>query len=253
MSTTQEYYIRKASETEARGPFNLEQLVSLAENGQADTETYFYDAASEAWAPISGNPFLMETLFPAKKVLRIKPKSDAQVKNLNTVRDNEQAITVDDMLLAAEGRTADTKDRVDPVEAQSRAAAIGGYACLAILVLTAAAYMLPHIDLITTLDLGGILANPITILGALNLVLGICIGLGAVGSYPIVRFVAMLGFGFAGTLFYFDGQTNLLLLSAASALGLYFCTILINLPGVLLFGALGLFGAIGITQYMFSN
>ena len=34
MATTQEFYIREASENEARGPFNMEQLVSLAETGQ---------------------------------------------------------------------------------------------------------------------------------------------------------------------------------------------------------------------------
>ena len=31
---TEEIYIRSEAETEARGPFNLEQLVSLADNGQ---------------------------------------------------------------------------------------------------------------------------------------------------------------------------------------------------------------------------
>jgi hypothetical protein len=253
MSTTQEYYIRKASETEARGPFNMEQLVSLAENGQADPDTYYYDAATEAWSPISGNAVLMETLFPTKKVLRVKPKSAADVKNLNTFGDNDQAITVDDMLLAAEGRTADTKDRADPAIIQARAAYIGGYACLGILVITAAAYTLPYIDLITTLDTNGILANPIIILGLFNLILGLCIGLGATKAYPLIRFAAMLGFGFAGTLYYFEGETTLLLFSAASAVGLYLCTILLNMPGVILFAVIGLLGSIGLAQHAFTN
>lgn len=253
MSTTQEYYIRKASETEARGPFNMEQLVSLAENGQADPDTYYYDAATEAWTPISGNADLMEALFPTKKILRIKPKSAAEVKNLNTVGENEQAITVDDMLLAAEGRTVDTKDKADPAILQSRAASIGGYACLGILVLTAAAYMLPHIDLLFALDFGGMLSNPLVILGVFNLVLGVCIGLGAVTTYPLIRFAAMLGFGFAGSLYYYDGQTTLLLFSAASAVGLYLCTILVNMPGVILFAVIGLLGALGLVQHMFTN
>jgi hypothetical protein len=253
MSTTQEYYIRKASETEARGPFNTEQLISLAENNQADPDTYFYDAATEAWSPISGNAALMETLFPTKKVLRVKPKSAADVKNLNTVGDNDKAITVDDILLAAEGRTEDTKDKADPAISQSRAAAIGGYACLGILVITAAAYTLPYIDLITKLDTDGILANPIIILGVFNLILALCVGLGATNTYPLVRFAAMLGFGFAGTLYYFEGESTLLLLSAASAVGLYLCTILLNMPAVLLFAVIGLLGSLGIAQHTFTN
>ena len=43
---TQEFYIRNASETEARGPFNLEQMVSLAEAGQVTADTLYYEAAS---------------------------------------------------------------------------------------------------------------------------------------------------------------------------------------------------------------
>ena len=39
----QEIYIRNASDTEARGPFNLEQLTSLAENEQVTRETVFYN------------------------------------------------------------------------------------------------------------------------------------------------------------------------------------------------------------------
>ena len=34
----EEIYIRNETETEARGPFNLEQLVTLAENGQVTAE-----------------------------------------------------------------------------------------------------------------------------------------------------------------------------------------------------------------------
>ncbi len=253
MSTTQEYYIRKASETEARGPFNLEQLVSLAENGQVDPDTFYYDAASEAWSPISSNAVLQETLFPTKKVLRIKPKSASEVKNLNTFDESERSITVDDMLLAAEGRTEDTQDKADPSILQARAAAVGGYTALGILVVMAAAYMLPHIDLVTKMDLKGILAHPTILLGVLNLILALCVGLGALGAYPVVRFAAMLGFGFAGTLYYFDGQTTLLLLSAAAAVGLYFCTILLNMPGVIIFAAVGLLGALGIAQHTFTN
>jgi hypothetical protein len=69
----------------------------------------------------------------------------------------------------------------------------------------------------------------------------------------LIRFAAMLGFGFAGTLYYFDGQMTLLLFSAASAVGLYFCTILLTLPGVMLFAAIGLLGSAGLAQYMFTR
>ena len=251
--STQEYYIRKANETDARGPFTLEQLSSLAENGQADADTFYYDAATEAWTAINANSALMETLFPAKKSLRVKAKTVTQVSNLNTMTANDRAITVNDMLLAAEGRTEDTKGKADPVIAQGRAAAVGLYTALGILVVTAAAYILPDIDLLFGLDFAGLLLSPLPLLGLFNLGLAVCLGLGATGAYPSVRFAATLGFGFAATVFFLQDQTIPLACSAAAAAGLYGCTLLINLPGVIFFGAAGLVGAVGLAKHLFTT
>jgi hypothetical protein len=253
MSTTQEFYIRKATETDARGPFTLEQLTSLAETGQVDAETYYYDAASENWVAINANPSLMETLFPAKKSLRVKPKTEAQVKTLNTVSNNDRPITVNDMLLAAEGRTEDTRDKADPAIAEGRAAAVGLYAAMGILFVSALAYILPHIDLVFALDFTGILQNPICLFGALNLALGACLALGSVGVYAVVRFAAMFGFGFTATVFYLQGDTLPLVFSAAAGAGLFFCTLLVNLPGVILAAALGFIGACGVAHHLFTS
>lgn len=253
MSTTQEYYIRSASETDARGPFTLEQLQSLAENGQVDLSSYFYDAAAESWVCIADNPPLLSALFPEKKILRVKAKSDAQVKTLNTTSAADRPITVNDMLLAAEGRTDDTRDKADPGIAQARAATIGLYAGMAILVVTAAAYILPSIDVILSGDIGAMLHNPLIFLGALNLALGICVGLGSVGVYPTVRFAAMLGLGFTGALFYFEGQLLPVAFAAASALGLYLSTIVLNIPGIIATALIGFLGACGLAHHLFTN
>lgn len=253
MSTTQEFYIRKATETDARGPFTLEQLASLAETGQLDAETFYYDAATENWTAIAGNPALMETLFPAKKSLRVKPKSEAEVKTLNTVSNNDRPITVNDMLLAAEGRTPDTKDKADPAIAEGRAAAVGLYAGMAILFVTAIAYILPHIDVLFALDLGGMLRNPLCLLGLLNLGLGVCLALGAVGAYPSVRFAAMLGLGFTGAVFYLQGEMFPAAFSLAAGIGLFFCTLLVNLPAVILAAVIGFLGACGLAHHLFTS
>ncbi|MBC8010067.1 MAG: hypothetical protein H7067_08220, partial [Burkholderiales bacterium] len=233
--------------------FTLEQLSSLAENGQADADTFYYDAATEAWTAINANPVLMETLFPAKKSLRVKAKTVSQVSNLNTMTSNDRAITVNDMLLAAEGRTEDTRGQADPAIAQGRAAAAGLYTALGILVITAAAYILPDINLLVSLDWAGLLLSPLPLLGLLNLVLALCLGLGAAGAYPTVRFAAMLGFGFVGTVLYLQDQPIPLACSAAAAIGLYFCTVLINLPGVVVVGLVGLVGACGLAQHLFTT
>ena len=252
-STTQEYYIRKADEADARGPFTMEQLSSLAENGQVDGDTYYYDAAAESWTLVSSNPELMATLFPAKKSLRVKAKSASQVSTLNTVSENDISISVNDMLLAAEGKTEDTKDKADPAIAHARAATIGLYSALGILVITAAAYILPGIDLVLALDFGGLFRAPLPLLGVLNLVLALCLGLGAIGAYPVVRFAAMLGLGFTGTVFFFDGQTLPLACAAVAGAGLYLATICINTAAVLLVGIGGLAGAAGVAHYLFTR
>ena len=66
----QEIYIRNASDTEARGPFNLEQLISLAENEQVTRETVFYDTEKEEWVPIGESPDMLTAVYPEKKKLK---------------------------------------------------------------------------------------------------------------------------------------------------------------------------------------
>lgn len=251
--STQEFYIRQAEETEARGPFTLEQLSSLAENGKVDSSTLYYDAAAEAWQTINTNAALLEALFPVKKSLRVKAKEAPLVHTLNNADENDRKITVNDMLLAAEGLTEETRHRADPAIAQARAAGFGLNAATAILLINAAAYLLPVIDVFMAADFGAILQTPFALLGLLNLVLGVCLTLGAVKVYPWVRFTALLGLGFAGTLFALQDQSYPLALSVAAALGLYFSTILLQLAAVLAAAALGLVGACGLAHYLFTT
>jgi hypothetical protein len=253
MSTTQEYYIRKATETDARGPFTLEQLTSLAETGQLDADTYYYDAGAESWVAISSTPSLLETLFPAKRSLRVKPKTDSQVKTLNTVSGGDRPITVNDMLLAADGRTADTKDSADPAIAQSRAAAIGLYGGTIAVFISAAAYILPHIDILLALDFPALARAPLAFLGLFHLALGVCLALGATGAYPAVRFAAMLGLGFTGSIFYLQDQTLQLAASAAAGLGLLLCTLLVSVPGAILAAILAVGGAGGVAYHLLTS
>jgi hypothetical protein len=251
--STQEFYIRNASETDARGPFNLEQMVSLAETRQLDLETLYYDANTEAWTPIANNPDLVAQLFPARRLLKVKAKSDAQVKPLNAMSESDRPITVNDMLLAAEGRTEDTKHHADPGIVQSRAAAVGLFGSLAILLITALAYILPSIDVVLGLQFAALLHQPLPILGFLNLILAICLGLGAIGAYPMVRFAAMLGLGYTGVIFYLDNQPLALGFAAVSSVGLFLGTLLVNLPGNILCALLGLIGACGVFQVFWTS
>jgi hypothetical protein len=237
---TQEFYIRNATDTEARGPFALEQLSSLAESGQVTPATLYYETATEAWAAIETNAALKAALFPEKKKLTLKP--DARPAGLNPEHDPRAPITVGDLLAAAEGRTADTQDKKDPTEAMARAAALGRWAAIAALVLAAAGEVLPSADAVMALDFARLAAAPLVFLGAVDLLLAVLLGLGVVSVYPFVRFRAALGLGFLGFVFWCHGQTGALLALAAGSAGLFFSTVFVSYVSVALAALLGIAG-----------
>jgi hypothetical protein len=246
---TQEYYIREASENEARGPYNLEQLVSLAETGQVTIDTLWYDPAVEDWALIGNNDSLKSTLFPEKRKLRMKAKEAAPVvKNLDSLA----PITVQDMLAGAEGRTSETKDKVDPKIMQAHAARIGMWAAVLCLVLAAAGEILPAADVIAAMDVPKILAQPLAFLGAADLFMAVMLGLGVVQFYPLVRFRASLGLGFFGFVFFTQGQTIPILTVAMGSVGMYFATVWVDMLPVLVVSALGLLGSAGTAYFLLS-
>jgi hypothetical protein len=245
---TQEFYIRTASETEAHGPFTQEQLSSLAEAGKVDLQTLYYEAGTEQWVSIGSNMELRNAIFPEKKRLTIKPKD--RIATLNAPADTSPPITVNDMLAAAEGRTSDTKDKRDKTYIMERAAKLGRYAAIFILVVSAISLLLPSIDVIAEGDFSKLATEPFAYLGLLDLLLALMLGLGSVSLYPFIRFRAMLGVGFLGLIFWSQGQVVPVLAVAASSLGLYLCTVLLSYFGLGLAAGLGLAGIFGFAYYM---
>jgi len=237
---TQEFYIRNESDTEARGPFTLEQLTSLIDSGQLTAATLYYDTTKEEWTAIESNAELKASLFPEKKKLSIRQRHNPPA--LDQSQDSRPPITVDDMLAAAEGRTADTKDKQDPIESMARAAAIGRWAAIATLLLAAAGEVLPSTEVILAFDPAKLVAHPFVILGAFDLLLAVVLALGVVSVYPLVRFRAALGLGFAGFIFWTHGQFGLVVILLAGCLGLYLCTAFVRYITVAIAAALGLGG-----------
>jgi hypothetical protein len=246
---TQEYYIREASESEARGPFILEQLVSLAETGQVTVDTLWYDPTVEDWASVGANEELKAALFPEKRKLRMKAR-----EAVPQVRKSEELapITVADMLAGAEGRTSDTKDKIDPAFAQANAARIGMWSSVVCLVLAAAGEILPGADVIAAGDVTKILGEPLIFLGALDLFMATMLGLGVLSFYPGVRFRAAAGLGLFGFIFFAQGLTLPLLAIAAGSAGLYVATITVELLPVIVSSALGLAGMAGASYFLLS-
>lgn len=242
---TQELYIRNATETEARGPFSVQQVTDLAEAGQVTAETLVYDPTTEQWVALNTNTELMTIIFPEKKKLSLKAK---EIKTLNKADDTAKPITVNDMLDAAEGRTDDTKDKSDPQIAMMRAARLGMIAAIVALVVAAAGEILPGVDALMAMDGAKLLAQPLVILGVVDLGLAVLLGLGMVTLYPMVRFRAALGLGLLGFMFFAQGQSVQIAELAAGTIGLYLCTVFVSLIPVILAG-LAAVGGMGLISW----
>jgi hypothetical protein len=245
----QEFYIREASENEARGPFNLEQLISLTETGQVTAETLWYDPMVEDWAPIGINEELKNALFPEKRKLRMKAKDP-----IPQARESESVapITVQDMLAGAEGKTDETRDKADPEVMQLKAARIGMWSAVVCLVLAAAGEILPAADAIAALDVGKILDQPLCVLGAADLFIATMLGLGVVSFYPMIRFRAAVGLGLFGFVYFAQGSPIALLAVAGGSVGLYFMTVSVDMLPVMIASALGLAGMAGASYFLLS-
>jgi hypothetical protein len=225
-----EYYIRGLNDTEARGPFSMEQLRSLTESSDpaknVTPETYFYDAASEQWLQIGTHDQLKTALWPEKKKMGFKQKEFKAVNEEKS--DSAPAITVQDFLAAAEGKTDETKGKQDKSEQMMKAAQWGTRSAAIISLLSAIALILPSIDLLIALDMVKLADKPFVYLGLVDAVIGLLLLLGVIQIYPFVRFRAVFGLGFLGFLFMTQGQVTPMIAVAAGSTGLYFCTIFLS-------------------------
>lgn len=244
---SEEYYIRGVEETEARGPFTVDQLVTLGEVGQIDLETLFYEANTEQWVAFGSNEELKAAVFPAKKKLTVKAKEN--ISTLNVAQEEHRPITVEQMLAAAEGRTEDTKDKRNLIEAQNRSAKIGMYSALVMFLLSAAALLLPYADILLAVNMAKIVIHPFIYLGLIDVACVILLTLGMAAVYPFIRFRAMLGIGFLGLLFLLQGQPLVALAVTVGSVGMYFSTVFLSYAPVSAAAILGLAGIGGFAYF----
>jgi hypothetical protein len=243
---TKEFYIRKADETDAQGPYTLEQLTSLAETGHVTAATLYYDAMGEKWIAIGDNAELKGLVFPEKKKLTLrKPEEKPRPAGAEAAAPGTD---VAEFLKAAEGQTEETKSLVAASEMADRCAKIGTWGCILMLVFAAAGEVMPSLDVLTHFSVTKLIANPLVILGLLDILLALVLALGVVSVYPFIRFRAMLGLGFLGFVFYGQGQTLPLLAAIAGSLGLYLSTVFLRYAPLAFSLVLGL-GGMGVLSF----
>ena len=249
-----EYYVRGINDTEARGPFSKEQLVSLAESDDpakgVTPETFYYDTPTEQWLAIGSNADLRALIWPEKKKMGFKQK---EFKVVNEEKaGSAPAITVQDFLAAAEGKTDETKGKKDKSVMMMNASIWGTRSAAVISLLSAVALILPGIDALMSLDLAKLMDKPFVLLGVADAFIGILLLLGVISLYPLVRFRAVFGLGFLGFLFMTQGQLTPMIAVAAGATGLYFSTIFLSYIPLAVAALLGLGGMLMLATMSYS-
>jgi hypothetical protein len=248
----QEFYIRKEGDEDSRGPFTLEQLASLIEAGQVDRQTYYYDSVAEKWVEIQSNPELIATLFPAKKKLSVRTKEGVPSINLPPAKE-EKPITVEEMLAAAEGNTADTRRKRNRTHDRARAAHWGMRILGLIFLISAAGLLVNNMTAFEDFQFSLLLKRPELLFGVIDVIIAVLVFLEATGIYPIVRLRAAIGLGFflvyLGVL---PDQGTALAAMAVGSVCAFVLTLLTNLWAVIAVGILGL-ASMGGFAYLLLN
>ncbi len=245
--STQEFYIRGENDTDARGPFTQDQLSSLVEAQQVDGSTLYYDAALEQWVPISTNESLMGFLFPEKRRLKVRPKDD--IESLNVEQAGDAPIRVEDMLASAEGRTSDTRGKIDPKISAERVSGVARYLLILTLLLSMFAMLMPRLDVVYSLDVLEMVTDPFVVLGLIDVFFVIVLLLGATSSYPVVRFRALFAVGMLCFMFFLTGEYRLMLAVGAGTIGMYFMTLSVSWAPLIPAALLGMGGMAALAYF----
>jgi hypothetical protein len=235
-------YIRNPSDANARGPLTLRQLADLAAAGQVSAETLVRDASSQHWDSLESRPEIMRAMRPETPKLTLKAPAPGRPSSSDSTA---SGVDVHDLLASAQHRTAAGAPEFDSADATARATTIARYGAIAGLALAAIATLTPARDAVISLSGRQLLAQPLACLGLLDLGLAMALALGVSSVYPLIRFRAAAGLGFAGFIWYAQGRGLELVLATCGCAGIFLCTLVIRRVPALLSTALAI-GGMGI-------
>ncbi len=249
-----EYYIREADSEEARGPYTPERIADLVAAGRASADTLYYDEEREDWCPLSEGKEFQPILHPEEK--RIHLKARGLPPPIESDESARPPVTVDEMLAAAEGTSAETKHLKAQEKRMNKAASISLPALALMLALCAFIDIFPYWDVVMTIKeertWSLLLEYPMLILGLVDVFFLLCCLLSATDAFPLIRVRAMLGLGFFTYIYWAWGELPQSLAVAVGSLALYVCTVTLNLYAMILFAVLGIasFGALAVLSFI---
>jgi hypothetical protein len=247
-----EYFIRYPDSEEAKGPYNVEQLQSLSEAKKVKLDTLYYDEIKEVWVAINSNEELSESLFPAEQKLSLRKKEDEELDLLNKPEtEDSKKLTIEEILAAAEGDTAETKNKTAKAKWKHRTIGFTSLSLTITFALSAAGLAFLNIGTIQKLNPAMILSNPFIIIAAIDAFLTLCLALSVTTVYPIVRFRAVAGLGFMALHFYSFGEMTIAILISISMVSAFINTFTTRVSVFLITGPGSIGGMIGFLVLYF--
>jgi hypothetical protein len=242
-----EFYICQVKGGEIRGPFDEEQMTSLADAGKITMDTFVADETKSFWVEVKESEELKAFLFPVRKKIGLKKSVETEsYQQLNNPEDEgKEGVTVEQMLAAAEGHTMDTKHLKDTQKHIDRAASLSMPVLAVMMLLSGLANSLPHYPDIVDLFSGkyeGVLHHPFALVGLFDFLLALGLFLNVFSLFPMVRFRAMLGLGFFLFTYWSLGDTTGMIAAVCAGLGLFICTMTLNLYVMIAFALVGVGG-----------
>ncbi|MDQ8193094.1 DUF4339 domain-containing protein [Coraliomargarita sp. SDUM461004] len=252
-----DYYIRTPEQDESRGPFDISKLLTLAEAGQINPNTLYYDENREEWVPLALNEELHAQVFPEREKLALKVDESKQTKSKAKAQSpSEKAIDVEAMLAAAEGNTAEKRKQIRRKKSFERAANLSCSGLGLMMLLSALVMVLPLVPEIQgALNNGNFAAifNYVSILVAIfDFIIGLLLFLSVTEVFPLARGRAMLTLGFGVYVGWALNDPLLMQLAAAAGVGAFLATISQRMSTMLLAFVLGI-GGNGYLAYLALN
>ncbi|MGZ0654064.1 DUF4339 domain-containing protein [Coraliomargarita sp. W4R72] len=238
-----DYYIRTPEQDESRGPFDISKLVTLAEAGQINPNTLYYDEDKEEWIPLELNTELHALVFPEREKLALKVDETKKAKTKDV---SPKGLDIEAMLAAAEGDTAEKRKLTRQKKSFERAATLSASGLGLMMIFSALFMVLPLISQIQE-AFGGdnfavIFNYPTILVGIFDLIIAVLLLLAVTEVFPLARGRAMLTLGFGAYVGWAIGDPLMIGLSVAAGVGTFLATISQRMSTMILALALGIGG-----------
>lgn len=247
---SEDYFIRAPDTEDMRGPFDMDQLATLAGAGKVTAETLFYIEGEGEWKPLKEVEALYDTLIPKEDTIKLKlVEPQAPVVSIPNKDDSEAeaGVTVNDMLASAEGRTEETQHLRRKEKEKNSAASLSmpvlGLSFLLVAFATGWSHFAFLEGVINERNWVHLLSRPIVFVFFVDVVLGLAMLLSASEVFPLVRLRASLGLGFFVYFFWSLQGYDYACAAGAFSIGVMFCTLTLSLPSMILGAVCALAGS----------